>query len=72
MSFDESVCQGLAFSYGVQPVLLKDEPVRWTGFARQWLQENQLPGTIAMLVAGPSPNHPEDDYRLEFIRIGEK
>ena len=72
MSHNESVCQGLAFSFGVHPVLITEEPTSWSGFARQWLHEHQMPGPIAMLVAGPAPNHPDDDYRLEFLRIGEK
>jgi pyruvate kinase len=72
VSHDDNVCQGLAFSYGVHPVLIKDEPVSWSGFVRQWLCDQNLPGTIAMVVAGPSPNHPDDDYRLEFMRIGQK
>jgi pyruvate kinase len=72
VSHDNNVCQGLAFSYGVHPVLLKDEPVSWSGFVRQWLCDQNLPGTIAMVVAGPSPNHPDDDYRMEFIRVGNK
>jgi pyruvate kinase len=71
MSNDESVCQGLAFSYGVQPILIKDEPVGWSGFARQWLHAHQMTGTVAMLVAGPSPGNPDSNYRLEFIRLNE-
>ena len=68
----ENVCQGLAFSYGVHPIVVSDDQVRWADFARKWLHEHQMPGSIAMLVAGPSPNHPDDDYRLEFIRVSEK
>jgi pyruvate kinase len=72
VSHDENVCKGLSFSFGVNPVLITDDPVSWSGFARKWLQDHQMPGPIAMLVAGPSPDHPDDDYRLEFIRVGEK
>ena len=69
LSPDESVCKGLSFSYGVQPVLITAEPASWSGYARKWLLENKLPGSVAMVVEGPSPNHPDDDYRLEFLRI---
>jgi pyruvate kinase len=69
MSNDESVCNGLAFSYGVHPVLFKDEPVSWSGFARQWLHDHQMSGPVAMLVAGPSPRNPDSNYRLEFISV---
>jgi pyruvate kinase len=72
MSHDENICQGLAFSYGVHPVLIKDVPVSWPEFSRQWIKEHQLPGTVAMLVAGPSLHNPDADYRLEFIRLGSK
>jgi pyruvate kinase len=72
MSHDENICQGLAFSYGVHPVLIKDDPVSWPEFSRQWIKEHQLPGTVAMLVAGPSLHNPDADYRLEFIRLGSK
>lgn len=48
-------CQGLTFSYGVHPVLLSKEPENWNEFARTWLPEREIMGSIAMLVAGPSP-----------------
>ena len=69
LSPDENVCKGLSFSYGVQPVLITAEPASWSGYARKWLLENKLPGSVAMVVEGPSPKHPDDDYRLEFLRI---
>jgi pyruvate kinase len=72
ISQDENVCQGLAFSYGVHPVRITADPLNWPDFVRQWLHRHQISGSMAMLVAGPSPNHPADDYRLEFIRAGEK
>jgi hypothetical protein len=31
-----------------------------------------VPGTIAMLVAGPTAQHPDSNHRLEFVRIGNK
>lgn len=72
MSPDRHVCQGLAFSYGVQPVELGlDHSENWGSFARGWLRENQLPGNIAMLVAGPSDRTPSANHRLEFLRLGE-
>lgn len=70
LSRDEAVCQGLAFSYGVHPVQLADDPENWRDFARDWLQKNQLPGAVAMLVAGPSSRNPDSNHRLEFLRVG--
>jgi pyruvate kinase len=71
LSRDPAVCQGLAFSYGVEPVQLAEEPKNWRDFARAWLQEHQLQGPIALLVAGPSTRNPEANYRLEFLGVGE-
>src|SRR5262245_65091611 len=71
LSRDPAVCQGLAFSYGVEPVQLAEEPRNWRDFARTWLQEHQLQGPIALLVAGPSTRNPEANYRLEFLGVGE-
>ena len=71
MSRDAAVCRGLAFSYGVHPVPLAQEPENWRDFARQWLREHQVPGTVAMLVAGPSTRNPDANHRLEFLRVGE-
>jgi pyruvate kinase len=65
-----SVCQGLVFSYGVHAVQLAEEPENWRGYARQWLHEHQVPGAIAMLVAGPSTRNPDANHRIEFLRVG--
>ena len=70
-SLDTAVCRGLAFSYGVQPVELGDEPENWSDFARRWLRERQVSGTIAMLVAGLSARSPDANQRIEFLRFGE-
>jgi pyruvate kinase len=71
LSRDPAVCQELAFSYGVHPVQPKNEPENWRDFARNWLREHELPGAIAMLVAGPSTSNPDANHRLEFLRVGE-
>ena len=71
VSRDAAVCQGLAFSYGVHPVHLARNPESWRDFIRQWLREYQVPGTLAMLVAGPSTGHPDANHRLEFLRVGD-
>jgi len=72
ISPDAGVCQGLAFSYGVCPVALKEDPENWNSFAREWLREYDVPGAVAMLVAGPSPHDPGANHRIEFLRVGEK
>jgi hypothetical protein len=55
----------------VEAVQLVDDPGNWRDFARTWLEEHQVPGAIALLVAGPSTRNPEADYRLEFLKVGE-
>jgi len=71
LSPDRRVCQNLVFSYGVHPVALADEPDDWRDFASRWLREHEIDGQVAMLVAGPSPRHPHDNHRMEFMRVGE-
>jgi pyruvate kinase len=70
LSRDAGVCQGLAFSYGVHSVQLTEDPENWRDFARAWLREHQVPGTVAMLVAGPSTRNPDANHRIEFLRLG--
>jgi pyruvate kinase len=72
MSHNSEVCQGLLFSYGIHPVLLPYEPEKWPDFASKWLVTNQISGTIAMLVTGPTTEHPDFNHRIEFIRVGNK
>jgi pyruvate kinase len=69
---EADVCQGLAFSYGVVPLHIEEDPESWRGFASQWLREHQVPGEVAMLVAGPSKRNPNANHRLEFLRVGEE
>jgi pyruvate kinase len=72
LSRDAAVCQGLAFSYGVHADQLTEDPENWREFAQNWLREHQVPGAIAMLVAGPSPRNPDANHRIEFMRVGER
>jgi pyruvate kinase len=67
-----AVCQGLAFSYGVQAEQLAEDPENWRDFACHWLREHQMPGLAAMLVAGPSARNPDANHRIEFLRIAEQ
>ncbi len=68
---DSVACQGLAFSYGVHPIDYTDEPDNWCDFATAWVRKHQLPGNIAMLVAGPSARNPDASHRVEFLRLGD-
>lgn len=68
---DAAICRGLAFSYGVCALPMAEEPEHWRAFARQWLRDRQVPGPIAMLVAGASARHADANHRLEFLRVDE-
>ena len=68
---DPRVCQELVFSFGVEPIQMVEDPKSWREFAKKWLQEHQIYGTRALLVAGPSRLNPEANYRLEFLKVGE-
>jgi len=70
-SRDEAVCRGLAFSYGVHPIVVDADPEDWRDFAGAWLRAHPQPGAMAMLVAGPSERHPAARHRIEFMRVGE-
>jgi pyruvate kinase len=71
VSADAAVCQGLVFSYGVQPLQLAEDPPIWRDFARDWLRRHAVPGNLAMLVAGPSASNPSANHRLEFLPVGD-
>ncbi|MEI7911655.1 MAG: pyruvate kinase [Verrucomicrobiota bacterium] len=70
VSRDHANCQGLAFSYGVCPVERGEAPVDWHQFAETWVASHELPGTLAMLVAGPSIHNPAANDRIEFMSVG--
>ena len=69
-SSNPTVCQGLAFSYGVHAVDLAQEPDDWREYAARWLPEHGLTAGRVMFVAGPSPQNPNANYRLELMRLG--
>jgi len=66
---DPAVCQNLAFSYGVHPVHLAEEPDDWREWIDQWLSENRMTAQRVMLVACPSPRNPKANYRIELMRL---
>jgi pyruvate kinase len=66
---DPVVSQNLAFSYGVHPVDLAEEPEEWRQWAAHWLRENGITAERVMLVAGPSPRNPNANHRIELMRL---
>jgi pyruvate kinase len=67
---DPTSCQGLAFSYGVHPVDLAEEPADWRKFAATWLSEHGVAAEHVMLVAGPSARDPKANHRIELMHLG--
>ena len=68
-SSDCAACQNLAFSYGVYPINLAEEPDDWREWIAGWLRENGMTAEQVMLVAGPSPRNPKANYRIELMRL---
>jgi pyruvate kinase len=66
---DPTVCQNLAFSYGVHPAHLAEEPDDWRQWTAGWIRENGITAERVMLVAGPSPRNPKANYRIELMRL---
>jgi pyruvate kinase len=71
LSGDPGVGQSLAFSYGVHPVDMAEDPDNWRDFAEGWMREQRLAGDLAMLVAGPSTRNPDANHRIEIMRVGD-
>jgi len=68
-SADSTACQNLAFSYGVYPINLAEEPDDWREWIARWLRENGITAERVLLVAGPSPRNPKANYRIELMRL---
>jgi len=69
-SSDSAACQNLAFSYGLYPINLTEEPDDWREWISCWLHENGITAERVLLVAGPSPRNPKANYRIELMRLG--
>ena len=65
----ESVMRHLQFSYGIEPVHLFPLPDEWSAFARDWVHAQELPGSVALLIQGPSPANPLANHRLEILQL---
>lgn len=68
-SSDPAACQALAFSYGVYPVDLAEEPADWSAFVAALLRERGVAAEHVMLIAGPSPRNPNANHRIELMRL---
>ncbi len=66
---NETCCQALQFSYGVQPVRVDQEYADWSAFTRDWLREQGISSGLVLLTQGPSENHPAGNHRLEIMQL---
>lgn len=69
LSNKTAVCQGLHFSYGVQPLEVKDFPENMVEFIGRWMREQKIEGNLAILVSGPSQQHSDEPHSLKFVRL---
>ena len=69
VSSQESTCQRLQFSSGVQPVYEPDHPEDWNAYTGKWVSGHDLAGDLVILTEGPSTKHPEANYRMEVIDL---
>jgi hypothetical protein len=67
---DERVARQLHFSYGVHPVPQPARVTDWDVFTRAWVAEHGLPGTIVILLRGPSRDRPHGNHALELVQLG--
>jgi len=61
-------CRDLMFSYGVYPILEKDQPKDWAERARQYAQAHGFKGSCFIRAEGPSPDHPDVNHKMECSR----
>ena len=71
ISRDVAVCQGLEFSYGVRAIHVDDDPADWREFSGNWFRDHDVPARLAILLAGPSTQNPDANYRVEFLRFAQ-
>jgi pyruvate kinase len=67
-SEDAAVCQNLAFSYGVHSVHTAHYS-DWESSTASWLRKHGVAANRVLLVAGPSPQNPKANHRIELIQL---
>jgi pyruvate kinase len=65
---DAAVCQGLAFSYGVQAVDVADED-EWQHATAHLVYSSGIAAKRVLIVAGPSPRNPKANHRIELMQF---
>ncbi|MDJ0807400.1 MAG: pyruvate kinase [Gammaproteobacteria bacterium] len=68
-STEETTCQALQFSYGVNPVLVEQEYPDWGPFCCQWLRGEGFESGVAVLTQGPSLANPQASHSMEIANV---
>jgi pyruvate kinase len=66
---DESTCQRLQFTYGVNALCEPVRPENWREYVKGWLASQKIEGDFVVLTEGPSPKHPDANRRVEIIEL---
>jgi pyruvate kinase len=66
---NESACQSLQFSYGVNPVLVEKDLPDWDEFCKNWLKSQGITSGLALLTQGPSELNPSGNHRMEILEL---
>jgi pyruvate kinase len=61
--------QDLLFSSGVIAAHQPEPPESWISFIKNWVKQNQLPGSFAILAEPPSASNAEPTHRMEIIDL---
>lgn len=67
VSTSHNVCQGLRFSFGVKPLLVKKAPRNWKKLISEQIKCHNIKTGVAILVEVPSGDNPGINHRLEII-----
>ena len=69
VSSQETTCQRLQFTFGVQPVSEPDHPEDWKKYMRHGLEAFGIGGDFVVLTEGPSAKNPEANNRMELVDL---
>ncbi len=66
---EESTCQQLQFSYGVQAVKLAERPTSWTQYCRDWLEDYDVTEGLVLLTQGTRLGRVDSVNQIEVIDL---
>jgi pyruvate kinase len=65
----EATCRQLHFSSGVYPVCRSQTPENWKEYARAWVNEHGLEGSLVFVTEGPSSKHPDANHSMAIVDL---